>query len=193
MSNPTYKLSIKSTTVTFKHICVMPALYDLMHFWIVENDWTPLYGGTEGSLETMFYTNRTNPTRWNYNIWWRVQKEINKYVRYVMNIDFIGLGVSQVEAVWKGKKYKAYKGEFTFNLSAWVEVDPNGEWKESKIVTTFSNYLVKTLLRKNMLDYRDDLRRQLLEFQGFIKNFFGQYQNIQASESMEPKRGFGFS
>ena len=193
MSKPTYKISVKSTAVTFKHICVMPALYDLMHFWIVENDWKPLYGGTEGSIENMFYANRANPKLWNYNIWWRVQKKINRYVRYVMNIDFIGLGVSQIEAVWKGKKYKAYKGEFTFNLSAWVEVDPRGEWKESKIVTTFSDYLVKTLLRKNMLDYKDDLRRQLLEFQAFIKNFFGQYQNIQASESMEPTRGFGFS
>ncbi len=193
MSNPTYKISVKKMKVTFKHTCVIKALYDLMHFWVVEHDWTPLFGKTDGSLETMFYVNKVTPTLKNYNIWWRIQKKINNHVRFVMNIDFIGLGISSVEVVWQGKKYKASKGEFTFTLSGAVEIDPTGEWKNSKIVSQFSDYLVKNLLRQNMLDYRDELRREMMEFQAFIKNFFGQYQNIQASQNMDQLRGYGFS
>ncbi len=193
MSNPTYKIPVKKMKITFKHTCVITALYDLMHYWVVENDWSPRYGRTEGSIETMFYANRLSPKMRHYNIWWRLQKNINHHVRFVMNIDFIGLGVSEVEVVWQGKKYKASKGEFTFTLSGAVEIDPNGEWKKSKIVSKFSDYLVKTLLRRNMVDYKDELRREMMEFQAFIKNFFGQYQNIQASQNMDQLRGYGFS
>ncbi len=193
MSSPTYKIKLKKMTVTFKDVCVITALYDLMHFWVVEHDWQPRFGHQEGSIETMFYVNRANPKIMNYNIWWRLQKKINAQIRFVMNIDFIGLGISQVEVVWQGKKYKAYKGEFTFNLNGAVEIDPEGKWKKSRIVSKFSDYLIKKLLRQNMIDYRNELIREMTEFQGFIKSFFGQYQNMQVSETMEPKRGFGFS
>ncbi len=189
-----YTIKIPMEETRYKHICVIPALYEMMHNWVVENDWKAAYSKVdkEGDIETMFYVNEYGKL-WNYNIWWRLLKEINSQIRYKMNVDFIGIAVSKVEVVWKGKKYKAYNGEFTFHISGIVEIDYKNQWEKSKIMKPFTNYLLQYLMKKNMEDYRDELWKEMRDLQAFIKSFFGLYQYVNATEIMDPFRGYGFT
>ena len=188
-----YVISIPNEEIRHKYICVIDALYETMHAWIVEHGWEALYGaGQEGDIETMFYLNEENHPLYNYNVWWRLKKDINSQVRYIMNIDMIGIAIKKVEVVWKGKKYSAQNGEFTFHINGRVEIDYKNKWEKSRLMKTFMGYITRRLMKNDYENYKEDLRKEIERFKAFMKTFFGLYQNIVAPENLDPLLGYGF-
>lgn len=151
---------IKKSEVKTTNVFQMKWLYVYMHDWLIENN----YAGT-GDVnfpELQILERRTQNHGNETWIWWRPTKVIegNKFWRRVINIDFHGVGMRQVEIMYKGKKIKADKGKFELLCQAKLEVDVGGQWRKSWMGPFFELFW-KRIFRKEINMYRREVQGDL--------------------------------
>jgi len=182
------KVEIPTIESRYKATAVYKPLYEMLHDWFMENSYQDKFGGDK-YMETL-YSIEENPAGDVLWIWWRLTKEISRQIRYVMNFDYLGVGVNDVEVVIDGKKVKAQKGELTIYINPRVEVDYKNEWEKSFIMRIFGLYLRRRALKKNLEMHKRLLYEEAYKLQGLIKRYFDMYQFIPEKESFHIKKGF---
>lgn len=140
-------------------------LYYMLHEWIVEEEWAS--GDDEKFPEKLYLQRDTQKSGSELWIWWRLEKEINNYFKYILNFDYHVILLRDAEIMSEGQKFKTNWGEVELMISAFVEIDHNKEWRNHPLLKYIHEIWQKRIYKKNidmhvLLLYREAYRIQQL-------------------------------
>ncbi len=165
-------------------------LYIELHDWLIEKGYAK--PGDSDFPEKMYWESRTQNAGSEYWIWWRPSKTIedNQFWRRVINIDFHGVGMKNVEIMYKGKKVKAVKGKFEILLQSKLEIDRGGLWEKNKLLAPFLEIFWKRIYRKEIEMYRKEILYDLKLIQDICRQFFDLGAFAIEKEPWMPRKGY---
>lgn len=150
-------------------------LYQMIHDWLVEEDWAPR---DEEQFPETYFMQRENPNT-GKEIWlrWRLTKKPSEAGKgslfsYMMDLDWKIIGLKDTEIAWKGQKVKADRSEFEMTCRAALIIANEKEWKTwpfSSIKDMFTKRTMKgkVLMHKKII-YSDAYRLRDL-IMGYLK------------------------
>lgn len=182
----------KSFTVIYKGAFHFKNFYQFLHDWIAEEGYVDTCGAGKDLWEAFYWERRTAAGFTDYNIWWRMKKEINPWFRYILNIDFIGLAVAKTDVMHNGKKISAWKGEIDVIVKRHIEFNYNGTWTEDNKFAKFSKEFKKRIYVKEIKYHKLQFQDLSDRLQEAIKEFFGLTTFTKKGEPFHPKKGLGW-
>lgn len=168
--------------VKYKDIFTAKEFYEALRFWLKENEWHD--GNSFEQYETYLLEKITTGGFKEMVMQWRLQKTIDKYYRYHLDLDFLWLGMTSTEVIREGVKYRTDKGEVEVQVKAVMEFDYEGKLKSHPFVQHFYELLTKRILKKE-LDYerKIELYRQAYQLQNFMKQWFKLHRYLPYEEA----------
>jgi hypothetical protein len=122
-------------------------LYAGLYNWLEGEGWSSADGGEAEQL--YFEIKQPNGGAF-HHIWWRFSKDVHKYYRLFLKIDFQTINMQQVEVMWKDKKTKTNKGDLIIRVQLTIQWDPNNLIADHWILKHFENYLRNKLFEKDL-------------------------------------------
>lgn len=162
-------------------------LYCALHDFFYEEGYAKDWDG--GFPETFFWESRGQPRGTEYWIWWRGIKGANGFIQRQMAVDLHGVGVKDQEIMYGGKRVKIQSGKFEVLIKARLEIDPNGEWRNSKLGFLFELFW-KRLYRRQLENHKKEMVEDLQKIQDFARNFMGLPTLAKRSEPFYPRLGY---
>lgn len=176
-------------SLNFKGVFHLKQLYMMIREWLMEN------GYKEDKWMEQLYLQREGPPGKEHWIWWRMNKNINKYFKYKFNVDFHTLTISDTEIVHEGKKVKAQKGEIEVFFDMRLILDPNDQWEnhwllKHEIIQRWwkGKFFKPEIDQHEELSIKDAYRlqgvlKQYLDLKGFMHEYQGElYHPVRGLE-----------
>jgi hypothetical protein len=188
--------------IKYKDVFSLRNLYIMMHEMLLEEGW---WGwteteGTPGSdlhadIETLYSVNNfqkgVHSGGTEYWIWWRSKRgsSIGKphgYFQDLLDIDFHGAWLQDIEVIHQGKKIKVVTGEMELFFRARVEADYNNTWKDHKILKHFQDVYEKRIMAQDIEKREKELWRDVYRISSKIKTFLNLRNFVPATPSFHP-------
>jgi len=151
----------RGIALKFQGIIDLGELYRQMKLWLEDRGYIK-----EESVEKK-YVEKNKPNGKQIEILWEGEKKISDYFKYKIIVQFILIGINEVETMQDNVKIKLYKGNFQIYITGMVE-EGSEEWDN----TGFINKLYHNLIvRKRLQDHINDLYGKVYSFQEFIRKF----------------------
>jgi len=161
-----------SFKLNFKDVFSLKYLYKLMHEWLKENNYDP----GDSKFGEVYYMHKEDAKGGkNITIRWRLSKtpdDSSKLFKYDLDIDFIILGLKEVEVPFKNKKIQADKGEVEIQCKGNLIMDPNNVWEKNKWLKPFKKFIIYKFLRNRYDSHRFEVYGDVEQLQEVIKNYF---------------------
>src|SRR3989344_130579 len=93
--------------------------------------------------------------------------EDKSYIKYKIKVNFILLGINEVESEKDGVKRKLYKGNFQIYIIGWIE-EGGESWDKLGILTKLYRKLIE---KRRIEDNIGDLYGKIYSFQNYIRKF----------------------
>ena len=184
------RIEVAKYVVKYKDVFSLEDLYKLMHEWLVEEGWATR--NDEDFPETYFLQKESHVA--GKEVWfrWRLQKAPwpAKYAfwRYVLDIDAHVLGLKPAELIWKGRKFKADKGEIEITVVASLVVDYGKAWEK----TTWLKPLKRLWINRVVKRTKDMLKKALYDEAYRLREAITSYLKLESylpeREEFWPKR-----
>ncbi|MBS3165357.1 hypothetical protein J4439_08060 [Candidatus Woesearchaeota archaeon] len=161
-------------------------LYMAAYDWITEHGWRAYE--EDDKVETLYAEDHDARGRkvW---IWWRLQKGgDSSYYHYFLDVNFLGLGVTDVEVVKDGKKVHAQKGELDIIIRPWIEVDYGGRWAKHWLLKNFNDLFQKRVFKGDIEQREVEMLREVYQFHGMLKKTLEMKVFTEDKELYGPKR-----
>lgn len=160
---------IPNVKVKHKGLFDMNYLYLLMHEWLVEEEYA---SRDDAAFPETFYLHRWSQGGGEeVRIWWRLEKSVNSFIKYYLDVDFTVIGLTKTEIMHNGAKYKANNGEVEVSITGTMIPDPNFAWRKSGLMKGFFEMFWKRMYKKNFNDYKNSLEEEVLRFREAIKTY----------------------
>lgn len=165
-------------------------LYIMLHEWCLEHAYAK--PGDVNFPETMFWEARSQNIGSEYWIWWRTTKQIegNQFWHRAINIDFHGVGMKNVEVMYKGKKIKADKGKYELLFQAKLVIDRDGMWAKHPLLKPFLEIFWKRLFNKEIEMYRKEVMNDLRTLQDICRQWFQIGALTFTKDQFMPEKGY---
>lgn len=190
--NMPYFHHVARPQVVFEDPFHLKNLYKLIYQWLHENEY--LDKNSEKRMEILYSEQvRPNGTK-EYHIWWRVTKQPdNKYFKYHIYIDFLGLNIKDTEVVKDEKKHKMQVGEITVTPTAELELeanDPKEKWANHWLLSTFRHRFRNRWYISKIEQHEDDLFEEVYRLQRTIKDYLELRQYAPTPDLFFKERGY---
>ncbi|MBW3012076.1 hypothetical protein KY311_02745 [Candidatus Woesearchaeota archaeon] len=189
-----YSGKIPKITVTYKGVFAFDTIYELVRDFLVENGFVDIDFPQSGGKPDMWekrYLEKGSPVT-GYWINWETKKvpENNTYYRYILNISFQGVAVSQVDVMEAGKKVTRHKGEININIEGEVQTDFNKEWENHWLLKHFKNTYDNKIMKEEFKDMHEaTLYKTMYRLQSVVKRYFKLMGGHLAPEKTAPVIG----
>lgn len=164
---------IKVATMRVKNqdVFSLQAFYNLVHDWCVEEGWGPAKDGLFG--EKMFKRyDRPDGKKKDYRIHWRLNKEINDYIKFWMDLDYNILFIEPIEMMHNGKKVKTNKCDCDVNIHVRMEYDVGKKFGNHWLLKNFAKIFPKRIYWKQLEEHRIRCYREAYSLQETMKDFW---------------------
>lgn len=177
------KMEVKATaTFVFKE------LYTSLHHFMVDEGWPK--DEDAGFPEKFYWESRSQTSGKEYWVWWRFTKGVDTgLAKKHISIDIHGVGVRDVEIMYQGKKIKANKGKLEVIIRGHLEVDPGDSWKSGSW-GFLRDIFIKRYWRKELLEYRSDVVKDMKKVRGFVADFINKPVGVGLPEAFHPRMGY---
>lgn len=162
--------TIEATTFEVEYVNVfhMKELYRDIHEWIDLKGYKAIGNGQKEKLYMELMDSKGKKT---FYAWWRIEKKINRYMKYWIMINMRTLGLSSIEVMHKGKKQKTNKGTVTFFCKAYLMLDYKDEWKNHWFLKLIDNWFVNRWYKKQRERHKKYLWYDMYELEDSIKQY----------------------
>jgi len=181
------RIPLPKLTIIYKDPFQFKTLYFFLHEWLMENGYRDPTGG-DRLFEINYEEQRTGETN-NYRIWWRTSRTPrgSKFLKYHINIDYLGLVIKKVDIMFEGKKKTADQGELTLWLTTFVEVDWNDYFKDHPILKYFEEWYKRRWMKAELEGHKMEMLRDQQKLQGAIKKYFEMWHYMPSEEIYHKK------
>jgi len=122
-------------------------------------------------IEEKGYVEKTKPDGKEIEVHWIARREISDYFRFILKIDWLILGMSNVEITKENVKVKANKGSLEIKITAFLEKDYENKWESTAFVKFLRGAYDRFIIRNRIEDYMDKVAEELDEFVAQTKAF----------------------
>ena len=184
---------LDTLTIIYRDVFHMKGLYEMMHDWLVEYGYKD-NNGDDGDAFEAFYWERRKPgtSAKDFNIWWRLKKEISPWWTYFLNVDFVGIHIGNTEVMHEGKKVKLNDGELDLFITPYYVLDYNKMWKGGTIFDPFLRPLRLRMIKKDFSWHKKEMEEDARKLQMLVKDYFDLKQFMHRGENFHPKKGLGW-
>jgi hypothetical protein len=172
-----YDSSFPRIWLVYKGIFSFDHIYEMAHDFLIENGFVDIDFPQSGGKPDFFehrYLEKGHPVT-GYWIDWKTQKMIegNTYYRYIMDIKFQGIAITQVEVMEAGQKVTRHKGELDIFIEAKVETDYKGEWQKHWLLKHFRNAYDKKIMKEEFTSMHEEtLYKYMYRLEAVLKRYF---------------------
>jgi hypothetical protein len=177
--------------VTNKEVFHLKNLYKLVHEWLEIERWETI--DNTGEVENLYWERVKPDGAKEHHIWWRCQKipENNRYYRYFLKIDFQTLAIKDIEIMFQGHKMETNKGEITFRIEAWLQLDFRNEWQDHWFLKHFDKIFRERVYKKQKDSYKNDLYNEAYMLQHAIKQYLKLKTPFERPRLFREEKGMG--
>ena len=149
MANPTIYAS--RFRVKFKDVFDMKRLYALLREWLKEHGWADIKGDGE-HYETLYLQKEDKKGAKEIYMWWRLGRfpVKNSYYKYILNVDYHTITLTDKEIVYEGKKLKVNKGTIEVRIRTYIELDYEGKWSSHPVLNFFKDIFRERIYKKDL-------------------------------------------
>ena len=182
--------------IKYKDVFSLKNLYIMMHELLWEEGWNGYEGDRwHADIETLYSENvfqkgihAGGKDLW---VWWRVQKNIevkySGYFKYLLDIDFHGVYLKDIEVMHQGKKIKVATGELELFFRPKIEGDYKGTWRAHWLLKHFQDTYEKRILWADIEKMEKNLWRDTYRISAKIKDFLTLRTFVPVPEPFHPK------
>jgi len=187
----TDKKFIKVTQLRVKNndTFLLQGLYNTMHDWLGDSGWQA--ESNTKIEETLFRKVEHASGAKDFRIQWRLKKNINAYIRYLIDIDFNILRIQDVEVIHQGKKIKSNKCDCDINMVIRMEYDYGGEWSKHWLLKHMATVFPKRIYWQEFEQHRKNAYWESYKFMEIIKDFWKMKRWISEPEKGSFERPLG--
>ncbi|MEM0230999.1 MAG: hypothetical protein QXW00_02840 [Candidatus Woesearchaeota archaeon] len=186
----TLKIKLPEIAFRYKATAAYKPLYEMLHDWFIENGYQDLTDNKDSFMEP-FYSHEESGSTYVMNIWWRFKKpSSNSRITYKINMEYLGVAVSDVEVQFKDKKIKAQKGELNIFINGTVELDYGKEWDKSWFMKLFLEFFKRRVWIKEMEMHKKILLDEVNKLYSIIKMYFELYQYTPEKQLFHEPKGY---
>ena len=131
--------------------------------------WFELYGYDMQELE---YRDSMEGGAKHLEVKWRATKRIDDYLQFVIETNFLILGLQDIEIDQEGVKIKTNKGEVEINLNAYMEKDYEEKWQDSGwsrvIRDIYDKYVIKNRIETLEGELYEEIYKLIDEVKAFL-------------------------
>ncbi len=102
---------------------------------------------------------------------WVAEKKIDDYFKYIIEINFLILGLEKAEVEREGIKTATNKGEIEIRTKAFLLKDYNKVWENSPIMRVIRDLYDKYLIKSRVEGYEDELYEETYKMLDEVKAF----------------------
>jgi hypothetical protein len=168
----TEKIKLPRLTIQYRDPFMFKTLYFLIFEWLMENNYRDEDRG-EKRLEKHYEEQRHGDLR-HYRIWWRPYKVPmgSSFVKYHIDVTYLGLAIQQVEIMKEGKRIKAQSGEINLFLDGWIEVDFQEYFSKNFLMRGFKDIFMTRWMKKELEGHKEGLKRDVFRLHGMLMKWF---------------------
>jgi len=165
-------------------------LYKLVHEWLVDEGFNSVDDDAD-KFETLYLDRMKESGEKEHHIWWRTIQipRSNKYYRYFLKIDWQTLCMKKIEIMHKGQKFSTNKGDVILRVEAWLQLDYDDEWKNSKLLTFFDRWFRERFYLEKIKSYKQDLYLTAFRLHTAIKQYLQLKSPIDWGRPFHPPKG----
>ncbi|MEM4267866.1 MAG: hypothetical protein QXK37_03455 [Candidatus Woesearchaeota archaeon] len=172
MPNPAMEIHLVNLETKSTHIFSILDIYKSIRFWLIQNGYVD--HRDTNFPETNYWESRTQTRGTEFWIWWRPKKTVadNRFWRRVIDIDFHGVGITDVDIMYQGQKIRVQKGKFEILMRIKLELDVGGRWRKSKLMSNLLAPFWRKIWRRELDMQKRDIMFEAYRLQDHCKKFF---------------------
>lgn len=195
MIKPRVVAGVPEFKVKYKDVFHLKNLYIMMHELLWEEGWNGYEDDKwHADIETLYSENvfqkgihYGGKELW---VWWRFQKNIegkySGYFKYILDIDFHGAYLQDVEVMHQGKKIKVANGELELFFRPKIEGDYKGTWRAHWLLKHFQDIYEQRILSADIEKLEKNLWRETYRIQSKIKAFLNMRTFVPTAPAFHP-------
>jgi len=130
-----------------------------------------LLGDYEYKIEERVYTEKSKPNGKEIEIFWIAKRKISDYFRFRINVNWLILGMSDIEVQKDGVKVKVNKGSLEIKFTAYLEKDYEQRWENNAAVKFLRGLYDRYIIKSRIETYEDKIKEETDEFIAQAKAF----------------------
>lgn len=143
-------------------------IFDLDTLYKILFRWFELHGYNFYEKE---YQDIDEPGGKHIEIFWYTEKEIDAYVKFVIEINYLVLGLQKVEIEKGGMKIKTSKGTVEFRISSYLLKDYNDKFSRPPMGKGLRFVYDRIIARNRINKYEGELNKETAQLVDEIKAF----------------------
>ncbi len=166
------KIKIRSFSLNYKHVFSFEYLYKRLHEWLIDEGYTD--SGSDKWIEKFYLERISGNGMKQVWVWWRTDKKFTHFVKFYLNVDFHGLGLTSAEIIHEGSKVKTNKGEVEVFITAHMELDPDKNWEKSWLLKNewLRHFYINRIYKQKIDEAEQQLIKDTTRLLGAIKQYF---------------------
>ncbi|MGM5481944.1 MAG: hypothetical protein ACQESF_00635 [Nanobdellota archaeon] len=167
---------------------VLNEFYTALHDFLFEDGYADDLDA--GFPEKYYYESRAQSGGREYWVWWRCKKPTGTNFAFKhIDVDLHGVAIKDVEIMHQQKKVKANKGKVEVILRGALEVDPEDEWKNSKLGFLRDAFIYRWW-HNELEKHKNDCLKDLKRVRAFVADFMNKPVAQITPESFNPRLGY---
>src|SRR3989344_9186618 len=118
------------------------------------------------------YNDIDEPNGKHLEIYWYTEKKIDLYVKFVIEVSYLVLGMQKIELEKGGVKIKTNKGSIEFRITAYLMKDYDDKWSKSamqkKMRYIYDRFIIKKRIDKLESELVKDVNSLIDELKAFL-------------------------
>jgi len=118
------------------------------------------------------YNDIDEPNGKHLEIYWYTEKKIDLYVKFVIEVSYLVLGMQKIELEKGGVKIKTNKGSIEFRITAYLMKDYDDKWSKSamqkKMRYIYDRFIIKKRIDKLEVELVKDVNFLVDELKAFL-------------------------
>ena len=118
------------------------------------------------------YNDIDEPNGKHLEIYWYTEKKIDLYVKFVIEVSYLVLGMQKIELEKGGVKIKTNKGSIEFRITAYLMKDYDDKWSKSamqkKMRYVYDIFIIKKRIDKLESELVKDVNSLIDELKAFL-------------------------
>ncbi len=167
-------------------------LYKQLYRFLEEEGYKSLDG--DSKPEDLYFEKMRPGGKREFNFWWRLKRDINKYIRYFLRLDWQGINLTQQKVKYKGKPIKADNGDLIIRAQLLLQFDIDGKWRKNWFTKKIEPYFLNNIYRKEIEKHKDQIYSFGMRMQTFIKRYLEmtsfEERTGEDVKRFHPKRGY---
>jgi len=145
------------------------AIFDLGELYKILFKWFEIYGYELWEKE---YKEIDEQQGKHVEIFWQAERKIDAYIKFVIEINYLILGMQSIEIEKGGVKVKTKKSDTEFRISSYLLFDYDNKWSKTEfhraIRSIYDKYLARARIDKLETEIVEETNNVVAEIKAFM-------------------------